>query len=88
MVPSNFISLPLKLTQASIHATALADDKYLRNTRLYLAVNADMNEAELIGKTPYLIKLCSANHIEVLVKQALPGVPLTHQPKPPSAIPV
>ncbi len=88
VVPSNFISLPLKLLSPSIYGTSLADDKYLRNTRMYLAVNADMNEAELIGKTPYLIKLCSVNHIEVLVKQALPGVTLTHQPKPPSVIPI
>lgn len=88
VVPSNFISLPLKLINPSIYGTSLADDKYLRNTRMYLAVNADMNEGELISKTPFLIKLCSANHIEVLVKQALPGVQLTYQPKPPSAIPV
>ena len=34
------------------------------------------------------MKICSANHIEHLVRQALPGVPLTHVPKPPSAVPV
>ena len=88
VVPSNFVSLPLKLTQSSIHATALADDKYLRNTKMYLAVRAEMNEADLIAKAPYLLKVCSANHIEHLVRQALPGVPLTHSPRPPSAIPV
>src|SRR5579871_2436447 len=88
VVPSNFVSLPLKLTQSSIYATALADDKYLRNTKMYLAVRAEMNEADLIGKAPYLVKVCSANHIEHLVRQALPGVPLTHSPRPPSAIPV
>ena len=42
----------------------------------------------MITKTPYLIKVCSANHIEHLVRQALPGVPLTHVPRPPSQIPV
>jgi type VI secretion system protein ImpJ len=47
-----------------------------------------MNEADLISKTPYLMKVCSANHIEHLVRQALPGVPLTHVMRPPSAIPV
>jgi type VI secretion system protein ImpJ len=66
----------------------LADDKYLHNTRMYLAVSAEMNEADLISKTPYLIKICSASHIEHLVRQALPGVPLTHVPRPPSQIPV
>ena len=88
VVPSNFVSLPLKLTQSSIYATSLADDKYLRNTKMYLAIRAEMNEADLIAKAPYLLKVCSANHIEHLVRQALPGVPLTHAPRPPSAIPV
>jgi type VI secretion system protein ImpJ len=88
VVPSNFVSLPLKLTQPSIYATALAEDKYLVNTRMYLAITAEMSQAELIAKTPYLIKICSANHIEHLVRQALPGVPLAHVPAPPSTIPV
>ena len=59
VVPTNCVSLPLKLVQPSIYATALADDKYLANTRMYLAISAEMNEAELIGKTPYLVKVCS-----------------------------
>jgi type VI secretion system protein ImpJ len=88
VVPTNFVSLPLKLVQPSIYATSISDDKYLHNTRLYLAVSADMQEADLIAKTPYLIKICSAAHIEHLVKHALPGVPLTHVQRPPSAIPV
>ncbi|HUQ93555.1 MAG TPA: type VI secretion system baseplate subunit TssK [Bryobacteraceae bacterium] len=88
VVPSNFISLPLKLVAPHIYATALADDKYFRDTRMYLAINSEMNEGELIAKTPALIKVCSANQIELLVRQALPGVLLTHTPRPPSAIPV
>jgi len=88
VVPSNFVSLPLKLVQPSIYAVALADERYLQNTRMYLAVTAEMSQADLIAKTPYLIKVCSASHIEHLVRQALPGVPLTHLPAPPSSIPV
>ena len=34
-MPTNFVSLPLKLVQPSIYATSIADDKYLHNTRLY-----------------------------------------------------
>jgi type VI secretion system protein ImpJ len=88
VVPSNFVSLPLKLVQPSIYATALSDDKYLKNTRMYLAIQAEMNEAELINKAPQLIKVCSATHIEHLVRQALPGLTLTHVARPPSSIPV
>ncbi len=88
VVPSNFVSLQLKPVQPSIYATALADDKYFAGTRLYLALSAEMNQAELISKAPYLLKVCSANHIQHLVRQALPGAPLTHVPKPPAVIPV
>jgi len=88
VVPSNVVSLPLRLIQPSIYATALADDRYLQNTRLYLAVSAEMNTAELITKAPSLVKVCSATHIEHLIRQALPGLPLMHLSTPPSFIPI
>jgi type VI secretion system protein ImpJ len=88
VIPSNCVSLPLKQVQPSILATALADDRYLSGTRLYLAVAADMNHADLIAKVPSLLKVCSANHIEHLVRQALPGAALTYSAKPPGGIPV
>jgi len=88
VVPSNCVSLPLKLVQPSIYATSIDNEKYLQQTRLYLAISADMSQAELIGKAPQLIKVCSADAIEHLVQRALPGVPLTHVPTPPPAIPI
>jgi type VI secretion system protein ImpJ len=88
VVPSNFVALPLKLVQPAIYATSLAEDRLLTKTRMYLAVTSDMSKADLIAKTPYLVKICSATHIEHLVRQALPGVALTHVPQPPNSVPV
>ncbi len=88
VVPSNFVSLPLKLVQPSIYATSIDNDKYLVNTKMYLAVYAEATQAEIVGRTPQLVKVCSATHIEHLVRQALPGVTLTYVAVPPSAIPV
>jgi type VI secretion system protein ImpJ len=88
VVPSNIVSLPLKLTQPSIYATALANDKYLFNTRMYLAIHADLGEGDLLKRVPQLVKLCSATHIETLIRQALPGMPMVHVPSPPGAIPI
>src|SRR5579862_1795973 len=62
VVPSNFVSLALKEVQPSIYATALADDRYLANTRLYLAINAEMKQADMIQKAPRLLKVASATH--------------------------
>ncbi|MCU1294537.1 MAG: hypothetical protein JWP08_3387 [Bryobacterales bacterium] len=88
VVPANFVALPLKYIKASIYGVALEDEKYLANTRMYLAVNAEVNHADLIARVPHLLKVCSANHIEHLVRQALPGVPLTYTPSPPGSLPV
>jgi len=88
VVPSNFVSLAMKLVRPAIYATAIDDEKYLANTKFYLAVSSRMNEAELINKAPHLFKVCSSSFIERLVAQALPGVKLTHVTAPPNPIPV
>lgn len=88
VVPTNLVSLPLKLVQPSIYATALAEEKYLVDTKMYLAVSAEASESFVIQKVPQIVKVCSATHIDHLVKQALPGIELKHLSNPPSAIPV
>ena len=88
VVPSNFVALPLKPLRESIYAAAIDKDSYFENSRAYLAVSADASEADLIARTPALAKACSATHIEQLIRQALPGLKLTHVLVPPRAIPV
>jgi type VI secretion system protein ImpJ len=87
-VPTNCVSLPLKLVRPSIYATDLAEDKYLKSTQMYLAITADASQGDIIERTPSLVKVCSASHIDHLMTYALPGVELTHVPTPPNAIPV
>ncbi len=88
VIPSNFVSLPLKLIRPAIYAASVFEDRFLQNTRMYLAIRADMDEGELIQKVPRLIKVCSASHVEHLILQALNGVPLTHVMSPPTTIPI
>lgn len=88
VVPSNFVALPLKLVKPSIYSTAIEDDRYLNGTKFFLAVSSTINQADLIKKAPQLIKVCSAAQIEQLVRQALPGMQLTHAVRPPASIPV
>jgi type VI secretion system protein ImpJ len=88
VVRRDLVSLPLKLVKSSIYATAIDDEKYLRNTKLYLAMTAETDEAAIIRDVPRLVKVCSATHVEHLIKQALPGITLKHLPNPPDALPV
>jgi type VI secretion system protein ImpJ len=55
---------------------------------MYLAINAEVPQADLVSRVPLLVKVCSLNQIDHLVRQALPGVPLTYIASPPAAIPV
>jgi type VI secretion system protein ImpJ len=72
----------------TVYATSIDQDKYLNNTRMYLAVSADANDETILRSVPQLVKACSATHIEQLISKALPGIPLTYISSPPSAIPV
>jgi type VI secretion system protein ImpJ len=88
VVPSYFVSLPLKLLQPSVYGTSLDEERLLVNTRMYLAIKAAAPEAEIISRTPQLAKVCSVTHIEHLIRNALPGVPLRHETSPPSGLPM
>ena len=85
-MPTNLVSLPLRLAKTSIYATALDNDRYLKNTRMYLAVSAETKEETIIREVPRLVKVCSATHIEHLIKQALPGIQLQHLPEPATSV--
>jgi len=87
-IPTNCVSLPLKLVRPSIYGTDLSEEKYLRSTQMYLAVNAEASQSDIIDRTPSLVKVCSASHIDHLMTYALPGVELTYIPTPPNSIPV
>lgn len=88
VVPSNYVSLPLKLVQPSIYATSMDDEKYFAGTRLFLAISADVGQADLISRVPSIVKICSADKIDHLVQRGLTGVPLIHAPAPPGTIPL
>lgn len=87
-IGSKFISLPLKLVQPFTYAVALDEERYLKGTRMYLAIASEAPKAELLRKVPQMVKLTSGSQIERIVAMALPGVTLTHQPQAPRNLPV
>lgn len=88
VVPANHVALPLRLTEPSVYATAVDQDRYLAAPQAYLAIKADLRPDEVARKAPPLLKVSSADQIERLIRQALPGVPIRHVPTPPSALPI
>ncbi len=88
VIPSRFLALPLRQSRDSVYTTEIERDEYLLGARAYLAIAADVPIAELVTRTPALVKACSATHLETLIRQALPGIPMTHVASPPREIPV
>jgi type VI secretion system protein ImpJ len=59
-----------------------------QETQLCLAVNADMPALELVAAVPVRLKVGSPDDLERIVEAAMPGIPLTHMPQVPAAVPV
>jgi type VI secretion system protein ImpJ len=88
VVPTNHVSLPLRLTEPYVYATAIDQDRYLVSTQMFLAVAADSRPEETARRVPQLVKVSSADQIDRLIKRALPGLSLNFVANPPSALPV
>lgn len=88
VVPATTVSLPMKLVQASIHAAALDQDKYLAAPQIYIAMTVEGRGTDVPLRAPRLLKIAAAGQLDTLIRQALPGVTLTYVPNPPSAVSV
>jgi type VI secretion system protein ImpJ len=88
VVPATTVSLPMKLVQPSVHAAALDQEKYLAAPQIFLVMSVDGRGADVPGRAPHLVKIAAAGQLDTLIRQALPGVPLTYVPHPPSAVSV
>lgn len=83
--PENCVSIPLKPAAKYLYEGEIKDQRCLDRARWIFSIHAEMGEAELISRTPQLVKICSAQFVTELVKRALPGLALSHLPTPPAA---
>jgi type VI secretion system protein ImpJ len=86
IVPTNCISIPLKAAGDYFYEGEVADQRCLGRSRWVFAIRSKLGEAELMARTPQLVKVCTPPFVRELVRRALPGMALTHLPVPPSAI--
>ena len=86
IIPTNCLSIPLKPAGDYYYEGDVSDQRCLGRSRWVFAIHSNMGEADLMVKTPQLIKICTPPFVRRLVAQALPGMTLTHLPIPPPAI--
>jgi type VI secretion system protein ImpJ len=72
----------------AVHAVAVEQEAWLSAPQWFLAVSAPMRQADLAAKVLQGCKVGSADVVDTLIRQALPGLELTHVPQPPATVPV
>jgi type VI secretion system protein ImpJ len=88
VVAARHVSLPLKSTGPSVYAVAIDQDRYFQAPEIFLAIKANVAADELERKAPQVLKVSSANRIEQLISQALPGLRLTPMGDAPGSLPM
>jgi type VI secretion system protein ImpJ len=86
VVPTNCISIPLTRVDDYFYEAEVTDTRCLGKSRWVLGIQSQVGEADLIVKTPELVKVCSSKFVGELVKRAMPGLTMTHLQVPPAAI--
>jgi type VI secretion system protein ImpJ len=86
LMPTNCIPIPLEPVGNYFWAGAVPDQRCLGPGRWIFAIRSKVGEADLIERTPRLVKICSQEFVPKLVQRAMPGLALTQIPIPPAAI--
>jgi type VI secretion system protein ImpJ len=86
LLPPNCILVPLTRSAEYFYDAEITDPRLFGRSRWILAVASAASTAEVITKTPQLVKFCSARFVTELVKRGLPGLALRHLPTPPPAV--
>ena len=86
LMPTNVIPIPLTAMGNYYWSGPVPDQRCLGGCRWIFAIRSKIGEADLIERTPRLVKICSKDFVPRLVQRALPGLALTQIPIPPAAV--
>jgi len=67
VIPTRCVPIPLEKVRESLYAGRVLDDRLLKEAAFYLAVRADIPEAQLIQRVPRVIKVASRDTIDVVI---------------------
>lgn len=79
-------SIPLRRVEPSMWTGTISNEDHLKNSSLFLSVNAKIGVDELINKVPQLVKVSAQDEMQNLIRLALPGISLRHTNTLPNAI--
>lgn len=83
VAPSGAVRVSLARKDDLYHIGTVTDPRLMGPAQWFLAIRATGAAATVATRVPELVKVCSAIFIERLVREAYPGMTLTHVPTPP-----
>jgi type VI secretion system protein ImpJ len=86
IVPSNCVDIALGKGAPYFWEGKILDERTLNRSRWIFGIRSKIGEADLIERTPRLVKVCSRAFVPKLVERALPGLKLTQIPVPPPSL--
>lgn len=86
VIREGFLSLPLPKTDSHLHASPIHDPRMLGKATWVLRVKSSAPPSTIITDVTRKVKICSAEDVMRLVRDANPGLTVTHLPAPPSSI--
>ena len=86
IVPSNCVRIALSAAGRYLWEGAIMDERTLNRSRWIFGIRSKIGEADLIERTPRLVKICSRLFLPKLIERALPGLKLTQIPVPPPSL--
>ncbi len=88
-IPRHFVSLPLKPTaEAYVHSTTIPEDRFLVDSRVFLAVSSEMKTDQLIKLVPSRAKIASPMQINQIINSAVSGVGILRPTHIPDGVPM
>lgn len=86
ILPTSAVTIPLKAADQYLYTASIADQRCFGKSHWFLGVRSSASTAEVTGRAPKLVKICSAKHIVRLVKEAYPGLGIEYVSSPPAEL--
>ncbi len=86
-ISARAVVVPLQRVSNVLHTAPLSDPRCFEpGARWFLAVRAELGQADLIDRVQRLTKTCASQFVEKLVERAVNGLPTEHVPSPPAGL--
>ena len=80
--------ITLEKTREGLYTGRVPDEQMLEKAQFYVAIMAGVPEEKVVREVPLKAKISSLDRVNLLIAQAVRGVPVKHLPTPPAEIPV